>query len=213
MSDHRVRDLRDPDSPSARKSIRAAAEFIRSGGVVVLPTRCLYGLGAAALDPAAVERVFEIKQRPKDKPILVLVHQMSDVARFVRRIPSRARRIMEQFWPGGVTLVFEAAPGVSPLLTAGTGRIGIRLCSPPVSRALVKAAGAPLTGTSANLAGRPACADIFHLDPHIAAAVDCILDAGPLAGGVGSTVVDVTGEHLRILRDGVIPADRILAIT
>jgi L-threonylcarbamoyladenylate synthase len=212
LSDLRIRDARHPSSPSARESIRAAAERIRSGGVVVLPTRCLYGLGANALDPDAVERVFEIKQRPKDKPIMVLVHEMSDVERFVQRIPPRARRIMEHFWPGGVTLVFDAAPGASPFLTAGTGRIGIRLCGHPVARALAKAAGGPVTGTSANLSGRPACDDISRLDPGIAAAVDLVLDAGPLEGGVGSTVVDVTGESIRILRDGVVPAARILAV-
>jgi L-threonylcarbamoyladenylate synthase len=212
LSDLRIRDVRDPSATTARKSIRAAADRIRSGGVVVLPTRCLYGLGADALDPAAVERVFDIKQRPKDKPILVLVHEMSDVERLVRRIPPPARRIMEHFWPGGVTLVFEAASGASPFLTAGTGRIGIRCCGHPVARALAKAAGGPVTGTSANLSGRPPCADISRLDPRIAAAVDLVLDAGLLAGGVGSTVVDVTGDRIRILRDGVVPAAQILAI-
>lgn len=200
----------DPAGPAAREAILEAAARIRSGGVVVFPTRCLYGLGADALDPEAVGRVFDIKQRPQDKPILVLVHRMSDVERLVRRIPPCARPIMEKLWPGGVTLVFEAGTGVSPLLTAGTGRIGIRLCAHPVARALAEAAGTPITGTSANLSGLPACDDIARLDPRIAASVDLILDAGKLEGGVGSTVVDVTGDRPQILRHGAVPVDRIL---
>ena len=212
MSDIRTVDALDPLSPATGKSIREAVACIRSGGVVVFPTRCLYGLGADALDPNAVERVFDIKQRPKDKPILVLVHQRSEVARFARRISSEARRIMEHFWPGSVTLLFDAKPGISSLLTAGSGKIGIRLCAHPVARALAEAADGPITGTSANLSGLTACADVSQLDPRIAAAVDLVLDAGPLEGGIGSTVVDVTGERPMILRDGAVPAARILAI-
>lgn len=212
MSNIRTVDALYPLGPATRKTIRAAAACIRSGGVVVFPTRCLYGLGADALDPDAVERVFDIKQRPKDKPILVLVSQRSDVEHFARRISFEARRIMEHFWPGSVTLVFDAKPGVSSLLTAGSGKIGIRLCAHPVAKALAEAAGGPITGTSANVSGRYACADISRLNPRIAAAVDLVLDAGPLEGGIGSTVVDVTGERPRILRDGAVPAARILSI-
>ncbi len=198
--------------PLVRQSIADAAACIRSGGVIVFPTRCLYGLGADARDPGAVERVFDIKQRPADKPILVLVHQLSDLERLVRRITPAAHRLMEHCWPGGVTLVFAAGPTVSPLLTAGTGNIGIRLCGHPAARALTAAVGGPITGTSANLSGSPACADISRLDPRITTSVNLILDAGPLEGGLGSTVVDVTGDGVRILREGVVPAARILAI-
>ncbi|AOY60503.1 L-threonylcarbamoyladenylate synthase [Desulfococcus multivorans] len=212
MSETRRIDAADPANPYFRASIREAAARIRSGGVVVFPTRCLYGLGADARDPAAVGRVFDIKLRPKDKPILVLVHRMSDVERFAERVPAYARRIMTRIWPGGVTLVFEASAGVCPLLTAGSGKIGIRLCAHPAAKALLEATGGPITGTSANISEAPACDDISRLDPRIAAAVDLILDAGPLAGGIGSTVVDVTGDHPRILRDGAIPATRILEI-
>lgn len=177
---------------------------------MVFPTRCLYGLGADALDPGAVERVFDIKQRPKNKPILVLIYQMSDVERFVRRISPHARRMMERFWPGRVTLVFEASPEISPRLTGGSGKIGIRLCGHPVARALAEATGGPITGTSANVSGLDACADISRLDLRISASVDLVLDVGLLEGGVGSTVVDVTGTVPKVLREGAIPAERIL---
>jgi len=213
LSEIRRIDAADPANPSFRAPILEAGARIRSGGVVVFPTRCLYGLGVNALDSAAVGRVFEIKLRPKDKPILVLVRRMRDVERFVERVPAYAHRIMARFWPGGVTLVFAAAVGVSPLLTADSGKIGIRLCGHPIARALVEAAGSPITGTSANISETPACADIAQLDARITAGVDLILDAGPLAGGIGSTVVDVTGDRPRILRDGVVPAVRILEIT
>lgn len=192
-------------------ALRRAADVIRAGGVVVFPTAGLYGLGANALNEAAVRRVFAIKRRPADNPVLVLLAGLVDMERLVRTIPPCARPLLT-LWPGGVTLVFEAAETVPAALTAGTGRIGVRLPAHPVARALSERFGGPITGTSANLSGRPAASRGCDLDPMVCEAADLVLDAGSLAGGPGSTIVDASGPTVRIIREGAVPAARIHAL-
>ncbi|MCA1784942.1 MAG: threonylcarbamoyl-AMP synthase, partial [Desulfobacteraceae bacterium] len=174
-----------PDHPDP-DIIKQAAGCINNRGVVIFPTRCLYGLAVDALDPAAINNIFSIKLRPKHNPLLVLVHNHTDLEGIVAGIPDQAKLLIHTFWPGSLTLVFAAAPGVSPLLTAGTGKIGVRIPSHPVARALVKAAGGPITGTSANLSGSPGCSRISDLPGELLQAADMVLDAGHLWGGTGS---------------------------
>jgi L-threonylcarbamoyladenylate synthase len=200
----------NPRSPEPEVIGRAEA-VIRAGGVVCFPTRCLYGLGANAFDAAAVERVFEIKQRPADMPLLVLISRSSQLAELAERVPPIAQLLMERFWPGRLTLVLEARQHLPARLTAGRGKIGIRLAAHPVARALVEAAATPITGTSANLSGGSGCRQIAELNPRIARQVDLILNGGPLKGGVGSTVVDVSGETLAVIREGEVSKPEILA--
>ena len=182
--------------------IAEAARIIRNGGVVVFPTRSLYGLGADAFNAKAVNRIFHIKQRPANKPILVLIKDKDELDRLAALVPPAATAIMERFWPGRVSIVFQAKEGLSANLTAGTNKIGIRLPGHNIAYKLVKAADGPITGTSANLSGSAGCFQINDLDEKIVDSVDLILDAGPLKGGIGSTVVDVTGETPLILRQG-----------
>ncbi len=193
-------------------AINEAARIICSGGVVVFPTTSLYGLAADASNPAAVEKVFAIKQRPVDKPILILVPDIRDIQNLVQDIPDAAVRIMTALWPGKLTLIFKAGIGLLPSLTAGTGKIGIRLPVYPIARLLVRAVGRPITATSANISGLNGCSRITDIDPAVAAAVDMILDAGPLKGGAGSTILDVSQDPPMILRDGSIPQNRIFSV-
>ncbi len=190
--------------------IKEAAAVIKQGGVIVFPTRCLYGLGADAMNTDAVERIIEIKQRPQDNPILVLIDSDNQLEMLVEKIPPAADAIMEAFWPGRVTLVFDARDTLPDSLNAQSGKIGVRLPGHPVAAAMVRQVKGPLTGTSANLSGRPGCYRLPDLDPQIAGQVDLVLDAGTLQGGVGSTVVDVTEEPPRILREGEVTASQIL---
>jgi L-threonylcarbamoyladenylate synthase len=192
--------------------IQEAARIICSGGVVVFPTTGLYGLAADAFNPAAVDKVFAVKRRPPDKPILILVSNIGEIWRLVREISPAAERLMTAFWPGKLTLVFKAGAGVLPGLTAGTGNIGIRLPVHPVARCLVRAAGRPITATSANLSSQSACSRITDIDPAVAGAVDLILDAGPLEGGAGSTILDVSRYPPVMLREGAIPKARIFSV-
>ena len=198
---------REPQS----ELIKAAADVIQRGGVVAFPTRCLYGLGADALNPQAVQRVFDLKQRPVQNPILVLIDELSQLEQLVKRIPAVAGELMDHFWPGKITLVFEANDKLPVNLTAGTGKIGIRMPGHAVARSLVEAAQGPLTGTSANLSGYPGCFRIDELEPQLASGLDLILDAGPLKGGAGSTVVDVSADAVKILRQGEISAQALLS--
>jgi L-threonylcarbamoyladenylate synthase len=190
--------------------IAEAAAVIKRGGVIAFPTRCLYGLGADAFSPDAVERMIQIKQRPDNKPILVLIDTRNRLKSLVTHIPPAADAIMEAFWPGRVTLVFEARDLLAVQLTAQTGKIGVRLPGHPAASALVKHVKGPVTGTSANLSGRAGCHRAQDLEPQIAGRLDLILDAGALMGGVGSTVVDVTVDPPRILREGQVTANDIL---
>jgi L-threonylcarbamoyladenylate synthase len=199
----------DPIAPPQR-AIEIAAEMIRAGGIVVFPTAGLYGLGADAFNPQAIQRIAQLKGRDASKPILVLIdhpHMLTQVASAVTPL---AHFLMERLWPGRVTFVVQARMELPLELTSGTGKIGVRRVAHPVAAALIKALGSPLTGTSANLAGAGGCADIAQLDEPLRQAVDLILDAGPLSGGVGSTIVDVSMEAPVILRQGALPAGEIM---
>ena len=199
----------DPNNP-APEVIGMAAGIINSGGVVLVPTRCLYGLGADAFNAAAVHKVFEIKNRPVDNPILVLIKSKEALDSLAVDIPAYARRIMDKFWPGKVTIVFQAKNNVPAELTAGTGKIGVRLPAQPIARSLVRACSNPITGTSANLSGNAGCFRVADLEAEVAKKLDMIIDAGPLKGGVGSTVIDVTHDPPLILREGEVSARDIL---
>jgi L-threonylcarbamoyladenylate synthase len=198
----------DSENPEP-EIIKQAAAIIQQGGVVAFPTRCLYGLGADAFDPDAVDRVLQIKQRPADNPILVLIDSRQRLSDLATQIPPAAEALMQTFWPGRLTLVFRAQQNLPHQLTASSGKIGVRLPGHPVAFALAKQAGKAITGTSANLSGSPGCSRVSALDAQISAQVDLTLDGGTLKGGVGSTVVDITETPPQILREGQVSADQI----
>ncbi len=193
----------DPLDPDP-EIIIAAGEIIRRGGLVVFPASCIYGIAASALSSKAVEKVFQIKQRPQTNPILVLIPDRSMVNDLADCISEHASILMDTFWPGNLTLVFRAKKQVLSVLTAETGKIGIRLPGHPVAKALAESLGFPVTGTSANISGMPGCTRVQDLDPSITDMADLVLDAGPLKGGTGSSIVDVTGRKPVILRQGAV---------
>ena len=200
----------DPLHPPA-DLIDTAVRILERGGVIAFPTGSLYGLGADAQNAGAVDRVFAIKIRASDKPLLILVPDRKVVFDLAAEVPPAAKRLMDRFWPGQVTIVFKALPGLPANLTAGTGRIGIRLPGHPVARALVSAFGRPITGTSANLSGQRGCHHIDEMDTLLIEQLDLVLDAGQLKGGIGSTVVDITGNEPIVIREGIVSKQTILA--
>jgi L-threonylcarbamoyladenylate synthase len=199
----------DPLRPHSDALERAGAS-IRNGALVVFPTTGLYGLGADPLNPEAVERIFRLKARDADKPLLVLIDQLAMMTRVAQPVSAMARHLMASFWPGRLTLVVRALPNLPAGLTAGSGKIGVRLTGHPVAAALAKAAGGLLIGTSANISGAGGVAAIPDLDPSVLQAVAMVLDAGPLTGQA-STVVDVTAEAPVILRQGAVPGAAIMS--
>lgn len=199
---------RDPDP----RVINTAVGVLKSGGLVAFPTTGLYGLGADALNPRAVERVFRIKRRDPDKPILVLIKDASVLKRIAMHVPASASRLMAAFWPGSLTIILEARSMLPDGLTGGTGKIGIRVPKHPVARVLVSAFNGPVTGTSANLSGREGCSSVADLAPDLVQHLDLVLDAGQLKGGVGSTVVDATTDTPVVVREGAISKERLFAV-
>jgi L-threonylcarbamoyladenylate synthase len=198
----------DPQQPDPRV-ITEAAETIINGGMVVIPTRHLYGLAVDALNAVAVQKVFAVKGRPADKPLLILVESRAAVARYATAIPEAAHRLMDRFWPGRLTLVFDAADGLPAALTGGSGKIGIRWPAHQVCSSLLERLPHPLTATSANRSGQPGCHRIADLPDGLLTAVDLVLDAGPLPPGAGSSVVDITASPPLVLRSGALDAAHI----
>ena len=194
---HRV-DARHPDGPG----LDAAAAVLEAGGTVAFPTESFYGLGADALDPEAVARVFRIKGRAESNPVLVLVDSVERALSLVAGAGTEVRALMARHWPGPLTLVLPAGPTVPPAITAGTGTVGVRVPGHPVTLALLRAAGRVLTGTSANRSGEPPPSCAEEVARQLPGLVDVILDGGPTAGGAGSTVADCTVWPPRILRQG-----------
>lgn len=198
----------EPEELEAR--IAAAAAVLRRGGLVVYPTETFYGLGALAREGAALERLARAKLRPEGKPLPLLAADLAQVAE-VARLEGRAARIAARFWPGPLTLVLPARPGLPAEITAGTGTVGIRVPGSPLARALARAAGGALVSTSANPSGGPPPAQVADLEPGLRDAVDHVLDGGPTPGGRPSTVVAVEGEAIRLVRAGAVSFERVTA--
>ena len=184
--------------------LKKAVNIILSGGVVAFPTESFYGLAVNATDEGAIQRLFAIKERKSESPVLILIGSVQALDQYVRHISKVAQELITRFWPGGLTLIFDAKPNISSLLTAGTGKIGIRLSSHPVATQLARSAGVPITGTSANISGQPPCVSATEIFHSLGKMVDVILDGGKTEGGKGSTVLDTTVTPPRILREGMV---------
>jgi L-threonylcarbamoyladenylate synthase len=192
-----------------RAGLKRAAESILSGGMVAMPTESFYGLAVNPRDVKAMHRLFDVKKRGGDQPILILISCMEHLDKYVIHVPEIGHRLMKEFWPGGLTLLFEAKPELPQELTAGTGKIGVRLSSHPIATALAQAVGAPITGTSANISGQPACSSAKEVLQQLGDKVDVILDGGETAGGKGSTVLDVTVDPPVVFREGMVSQEQI----
>ena len=201
----------DPGRPEPDRITEAVA-ILKGGGVIAFPTETFYGLGADAGNERAVKQIFGIKGRDFRNPIPLIIGKKEDLSGLVEDIPALAETLMTRFWPGPLTLVFEASGRVNPGLTAGTGKIGIRISSHPVATALAEALGGPITATSANLSGKKECSSAGNVLDQLGGRLDGVIDGGLTAGGLGSTILDVTCDPPRILRHGAISAARLQSI-
>jgi len=190
-----------------------AVALLGQGGVVAFPTETWYGLAVDPLNEQALARLFAVKKRPADKPVLVLISKRDELFRLIRAIPPQYHGLMERFWPGPLTLVFPARDGLPDQLTAGSGTIAVRYSPHPLARALIERFGAPLTATSANLSGRPACATAAAVRDEFGSGIDMVLDGGATPGGKGSTIVCCRQGKLICLRDGQIDCASVLTGT
>ena len=195
----------DFESPEAsRKTLETIQSVLDSGGVIAFPTDTFYGLGADPFNPEAISKIFRIKQRPADKPLLVLIHSQDQVDRLTDQITPLAKLLMRLFWPGSLTLLFKAASGLPRELTAGTVKVGIRLPAHLFTLQLLERLGRPLTAPSANISGQQAPKAIWEFANTLGEDLDLIVDGGPAPGGKPSTILDATTNPPILVREGAV---------
>ncbi len=201
----------DAVSPAA-EAIAVAAAILRQGGLVAFPTETVYGLGADALNPVAVEGIFRAKGRPADNPLIVHIADLSELSAVAASVPPLAPAVMARFWPGPLTLVLPKTPAVPAIVTAGLATVAVRMPDHPVALALIRAAGTPLAAPSANLSGRPSPTNARHVLDDLAGRIEAVVDSGETGIGLESTVLDLTGEVPLILRPGGLTREDLLTV-
>jgi L-threonylcarbamoyladenylate synthase len=201
------------DTDEAQSAIARAAQILRSGGLTALPTETVYGLGANALDPDAVARIFEAKQRPSWDPVIVhIAGPTTDnpmLQNLVADLPSQAQRLIEAFWPGPMTLLLPRTAAVPDIVTAGRPLVGVRMPAHPVAFEVIRRAGVPIAAPSANVFGHISPTTAAHVLEDLDGKIDAVIDAGPTRHGVESTVLDPAQEPMMIYRPGAITQKQI----
>jgi len=207
-----VVDPNDLASEMSRSSLKRAAEILRSGGTVALPTETVYGLGANALDATAIAKIFAAKQRPSWDPLIVHISDREMLEQVVANVPENAQKLINAFWPGPLTLLLPKSNAIPAAVTAGRPRVGVRMPQHPVAHALIHEAGIPIAAPSANRFGRTSPTTAGHAADDLDGRIDAILDSGETTHGLESTVIDVCENPCVIYRPGVISLEQIRAI-
>ncbi|MDI6737915.1 MAG: L-threonylcarbamoyladenylate synthase [Nanoarchaeota archaeon] len=189
--------------------VKQAAVIIKEGGLVAFPTETVYGLGADALNPKAVAKIFEAKGRPADNPLIAHIADKKDVYRLAKEVPKEAELLMKEFWPGPLTIILKKSNLVPDIVTAGLDTVAIRMPSHKVALALIKEAKTPIAAPSANLSGKPSPTDAGHVIEDMKGRVDVIIDSGKTDIGVESTVIDMTVKPPLVLRPGGLPKEEL----
>lgn len=190
-----------------QEDIETAAQIIRDGGLVGIPTETVYGLGANGLNAEAVRHIFEAKGRPQDNPLILHIPDASWLDRYCEDVPELARRLAERFWPGPLTMILKRKPIVPDVTTGGLDTVGMRCPCHPLTLEIIAAADVPIAAPSANTSGRPSCTTAADVREDMDGKIEAIVDGGPCRVGVESTIVDLTGERPRLLRPGGLPLE------
>jgi L-threonylcarbamoyladenylate synthase len=191
--------------------VEFAVSVLRDGGVVAFPTDTVYGLGVVVA-PGPVERLYQLKGRPRDLALPLLIADSTQLEAVARDIPVAARRLAGEFWPGALTLVLRKSPAVPDFITAGKDTVAVRLPRHPVPIALVLGIGGPLASTSANLSGRPSAHSAGEVKEQLGEEIGLVIDGGAITRSRESTIVDLTGERPIVLRRGAITLARLRAV-
>jgi len=199
-------------SAEEQGTAQIAAELIRSGELVAIPTETVYGLGANGLDESAVVKIFEAKGRPQDNPLILHVAQSRDIEKFCHSIPQAAYALAEAFWPGPLTMVLPARDIVPKRTTAGLSTVAVRCPDNEVTRRIIRLSGVPIAAPSANISGKPSTTTAQHVRHDHDGRIAAVVDGGPCRVGVESTIVDLTEERPRLLRPGGISPEQLLAV-
>jgi L-threonylcarbamoyladenylate synthase len=201
-----------PRNHALKRQIKLAVDVLKQGGLVAYPTDTVYGLGADPLNKEAVARIYEVKNRPHNSPLPLLLADKSDLLKVALVVPEIAWQLVEQFWPGGLTLVVKKSSLVPDRITAGGDTVAVRMPDHLVTIALIKGLGNPIVGTSANLSGKPSPVTAEEVGKQLRNKVDLIIDGGRCPGGIESTVVDVSGTSPAIVREGAVPREDIAKV-
>jgi len=199
----------DKLSSGAQQQIETAISILKQGGIVAFPTDTVYGLGACANIPQAVERVYQVKERPQNMALPLLLAHTSQISEVAELVPQVAWLLADKFLPGALTIVLYKAKSVSDIITAGGKTVAVRVPAHPVPVALAQGLGAPIVGTSANLSGRQSALTAGEVYSQFGDNIDLVIDGGRCPGGIESTIVDVTGETPVILREGAISREEL----
>lgn len=193
-------------------AMRRAGEIIAGGGLVAFPTETVYGLGASAVDSGAAEKIYAAKGRPSDNPLIVHVCSFEQIEELAENIPAYAKKLMQSFMPGPLTLILKKKSCIPDEVTANMDTVGIRFPSNPVAAALIKCSGVPIAAPSANISGKPSPTTARDVMEDMNGKIECIIDGGSCSVGVESTILDASGERPVLLRPGGITVDMIKEI-
>lgn len=194
---------------SIQREIEQAVTILKQGGIVACPTDTVYGVGAAIYNEEAVERVYKIKGRPRNRALPILLAEKYQIAEVAKIVPPLARRLADRFFPGALTIVLPKADSVSDIVTGGRKTIALRIADHPIPIAVVRGLGVPIVGTSANLSGSPSALTPEEVHAQLGDRVDMIINGGRCPGGWESTIIDLSGKTPRILRQGPISMEEL----
>lgn len=196
---------------TSEKDINTAANFLKEGGVVAMPTETVYGLSADALNGDAVAKIFEAKGRPMDNPLIVHIADITDIKRLnlVAEFPQKAKQLADAFWPGPLTIIMKKSDVIPNEVSAGLDTVAVRLPSHAVARALIRASGTALAAPSANKSGSPSPTTAQHVMADLQGSIDAVIDGGRCDVGVESTVITLATPTVRLLRPGIVTVEQI----
>lgn len=193
------------------KAIRYAAQFIKRGELVAIPTDTFYGIACDPFNLMAVDQIYRVKGRPETRALPILVNTVAQALTLARDVPYSFHKLAAKFWPGPLTILVEASTGVPLKVTAHTGNVAIRWPNSPIVNALIDLVDGPITGTSGNISGQPACASAIELLEQMGDRLPLIIDAGETPGNLASTIVKLDGDEWTIMREGVISEEAVRA--
>ena len=195
--------------PQDEGCVSRAAEVIRAGGLLAIPTETVYGLGASALNEDAVKRIFEVKGRAQDNPLIIHVSSARDIEKYCRDVPETAYLLAEKFWPGPLTMVLYKKDIIPERVSAGLDTVAVRCPESEITRKIIEKSGVPIAAPSANLSGKPSTTTAEHVLHDIGGRIEAVVDGGKCRVGLESTIVDLTVTPARLLRPGGVTAEQL----
>lgn len=196
----------NPENPEKEK-IKKAVKILEKGGLIAFPTETVYGLGADALNVNAVKKIYSVKKRPLNKPLIIHIANKKNVYKFAKNMSSEAKILINKFWSGQLTIVFKKSKLIPDIIT--TDKIAIRMPDNKIALAIIKKFGHPITATSANISKKESCVEVKDVIKNLSGKIEAIIDGGKSKIGTESTIIDLSKKRVALIREGVIPFAKI----